>query len=396
MGASPPRCAQALCSALGAVGYPGGSNTHHGVGQESGALCSPRVLCSRSNAEPSRLDRLSERPRAALLPAGEAGGCRQRPAPRVSRTPVLGQLQALVWAGGAITHVVLSPAQSRNSQLELACTRLVQWYLSLLPLSDLITRKKLNLTSCRCPEGTLKNSCFSQRLLILHVRRFHSRLAINQVFAWKRPCVPDSTMSPIYSSGGFAAPSLCLRCGLGREVAAVRADGGSGGSAGRSGLQHPARHWSHTGLNLPPVLSTSRRQRSALIRTGVAKAGFDPLPFFWIFIFESSGLLVEAWAARGVLPEAACIWRWVSQQATRPHAWCSFMSLKTQKVRRKERNLENKCAFVPNMSLHGRRHQGSFQEEDLSGGGCRGASLLYECEDILIFPAGVAHFSDKS
>lgn len=138
-------------------------------------------------------------------------------------TPVPGQLQALVWAGGAITHVVLSPAQSRNSQLELACTRLVQWYLSLLPLSDLITRKKLNLTSCRCPEGTLKNSCFSQRLLILHVRRFHSRLAINQVFAWKRPCVPDSTMSPIYSSGGFAAPSLCLRCGLGREVAAVRA-----------------------------------------------------------------------------------------------------------------------------------------------------------------------------
>lgn len=159
-----------------------------------------------------------------------------------------------------LLHVVLSPAQSRNSQLELACTRLVQWYLSLLPLSDLITRKKLNLTSCRCPEGTLKNSCFSQRLLILHVRRFHSRLAINQVFAWKRPCVPDSTMSPIYSSGGFAAPSLCLRCGLGREVAAVRAGGCSGGSTGRSGLQHPARHWSHTGLNLPPVLSTSRRQ----------------------------------------------------------------------------------------------------------------------------------------
>lgn len=42
-------------------------------------------------------------------------------------------------------HMVLSPAQSHNSQLELACTRLVQWYLSLLALSDLIIRKKLNV-----------------------------------------------------------------------------------------------------------------------------------------------------------------------------------------------------------------------------------------------------------
>lgn len=113
----------------------------------------------------------------------------------VPRHPCQAQLQALVQAGGAITHMVLSPAQSRNSRLELACTRLVQWYLSLLALSDLITRKKLNLTSCRCPKGTLENSCFSQRLLILHVRHFHSRLAINQVFAWKRLCVPDSPVS---------------------------------------------------------------------------------------------------------------------------------------------------------------------------------------------------------
>lgn len=95
-------------------------------------------------------------------------------------------------------HEVLSPAQSHNSRLELACTMLAQWYLSLLALSDLITRKKLNLTSCWCPKGTLKNSCFSQRLLILYVQRFRSRLAINQMFAWKRLCVPDSPVSLLF------------------------------------------------------------------------------------------------------------------------------------------------------------------------------------------------------
>lgn len=101
----------------------------------------------------------------------------------VPRQPCQAQLQALMEAGGAI---VLSPAQSHNSQWELACTRLVQWYLSLLALFDLITRKKLNVTSCRCPKGTLENSCFSQRLLILRVWRFHSCSAINQAFTWKR------------------------------------------------------------------------------------------------------------------------------------------------------------------------------------------------------------------
>ena len=148
--------------------------------------------------------------------------------------------------------MVLSPAQSHNSQLELACARLVQWYLSLLALSDLITRKKLNLTSCRCPQGTLKNSCFSPRLLILHVRRFHSRLAINQVFAWERLRAPDSTMSLLLIPQVAWQP--CPGAGDGRHRVP---GGGSGGSAGCSGLQHPARHWSHTGLNLPLDLCIS-------------------------------------------------------------------------------------------------------------------------------------------
>ena len=191
-----------------------------GTGEQRALLSSCPVVSEQHGA----ISRVGERPQAASAPYGgrqEGAGSTQHPVQGsgcVLRHPCQAQLQALVQVGGAITHVVLSPAQSRNSQLELACTRLVQWYLSLLALSDLITRKKLNLTSCWCPEGTLKNSCFSQRLLILHVRRFHSRLAINQVFAWKRLCVPDSPVSLLFIPQVILqpCPSLCAAGWCGR------------------------------------------------------------------------------------------------------------------------------------------------------------------------------------
>lgn len=132
---------------------------------------------------------------------------------------------------------MLSPAQTHNSQLELACTRLVQWYLSLLALSDLITRKKLSLTSCWCPKGTLRNSCFSQRLLILHVRRFHSRLPINQVLVWKGLCVTDSPVSWVLIPQGILQACPYVHCmGWHGDGSGATMSGGSGGSTGRLGL----------------------------------------------------------------------------------------------------------------------------------------------------------------
>lgn len=165
---------------------------------------------------------------------------------RHPRHPYQAQPRALVQAGGAVTHAVLSPAQSRNSRLELACTRLVQWYLSLLALSDLITRKKLNLTSCRCLEGTLKNSCFSQRLLILHVQRFPSRLAINQAFVWKWWCVPDSPVSLWFNPQVLSQPCPSA-CGTGWCGRWQR--GGHGQWLGSLGFATPRKvlvpSWSH-------------------------------------------------------------------------------------------------------------------------------------------------------
>lgn len=147
-----PGCGQ------GALGHLGVS---HPPREGGGGLCCALVLCSHPDREAQ----------GCSLACVGAGGCRQHPAPRaVSQGSHCRLSSKPCQAGGAIGLSALSPAQSCNSQLELVCTSLVQWYLSLLALSDLITRKKLNLTSCRCPEGTLQNSCFSQRLLILHVR----------------------------------------------------------------------------------------------------------------------------------------------------------------------------------------------------------------------------------
>lgn len=182
-------CLSAWGCGQGSLGYLGAQQPPREWGRGAAGSAVP------SSCALSHLTGTGSRRASGLLPS-LWGGRRVQAAPStpccVPRLPFQAQLQALVQAGGAIGHSALSPTRSCNSQLELVCTRLVQWYLSLLALSDLITRKKLNLTSCRCPEGTLENSCFSQRLLILHVRSFHSGLAINQAFAWSWLWMPDS------------------------------------------------------------------------------------------------------------------------------------------------------------------------------------------------------------
>lgn len=183
-------CPSALGSGQGALGGSGGFwglwGFHTHPGRVRG-LCCPLALCP----EP-----LPDSWRALGLfwgRGGQEGAGSPSPPGHVPRLPFPAQLHG--WRSHRALGPVCNP-ESCNSQLGLGCTSLVQWYLSLLALSDLITGKKLNLTSCRCPEGTLENSCFSQRLLILHVRRFHSSLPINQTFSW---CwIPDSpTLLPL-------------------------------------------------------------------------------------------------------------------------------------------------------------------------------------------------------
>lgn len=182
-------CLSALGCGQGALGYLGAQHPPREWGRGAAGSAVP-LSCALSP-----LTVTGSRRAPGLLP-GLRGGRRVQAAPStpccVPTLPLQARLRALVQAGRAIGLTALSPTQSCNSQLELVCTRLVQWYLSLLALSDLITRKKLNLTSCRCPEGTLENSCFSQRLLILHVRSFHSGPVINQAFAWSWLWIPDS------------------------------------------------------------------------------------------------------------------------------------------------------------------------------------------------------------
>lgn len=168
----------------------------------------------------------------------------------------------------------------------------------------------------------MENSCFLQRLLILRVRRFHSRLAITRGLRGSS-CVPDS-------SSLLLIPRVTSWC--------------------------------------PHVPSTGRCGTARCpTGTGVTKAGSDPV---CIFPSEISGLLRQSWADGLTLPEAPWIWPWVSSQTS----CCSFVYHKKIRLEgneegeksRKELHLctQHVCAW--------QEAAGLFLEEDLFGGGCRG------------------------
>lgn len=227
-----------------------GFHTHPGRGAGGSAV---PLSCALSH--------ITDSLRAPGLLPGLCGGQEGAGSPQHPKAPFQAQLQGLIEAGGAVGNSAPSPAQSRNSQLELGCTSLVQWYLSLLALSDLITRKKLNLTSCRCPEGTLQNSCFSQRLLILHVRA--------SIPVW--PLIRRLLGA---GCGALTAPCSCCLLSSGDFCPSVP-------SAARWVTPSEAlgSYWCESAFN-------SRHFAGAvmiLTLTGGIKAGFDLLPFLGDF-----------------------------------------------------------------------------------------------------------------